>query len=93
MTPQVLRGTLFPDGRLELQGIPSVPAGEVEVTLRPVQREAGDRDNWWMYLKRARAESESDGTANRSADEIELDRVRFRVEGSGLQSDDSSNGR
>jgi hypothetical protein len=93
MTPQVLRGTLLPDGTLELLGIPSVPAGEVEVTLRPVQREAVDGADWWSYLQRARAESEADGTASRGADEIEADRVRFRVEGEGLQSDGCSSGR
>jgi hypothetical protein len=34
-TPNIVRGVLKPDGTLELDERPSMPAGRVEVTIRP----------------------------------------------------------
>lgn len=81
MVAQVLRGTLKPNGTLELWESPQLPAGDVEITLRPINRESPVATGWWSYLQRARAEAESEGTANRSEYEIEAERQQFREEG------------
>ena len=39
-TSNVLRGILHPDGTLELAGRPTLPAGDVEVTIRPAAKAA-----------------------------------------------------
>jgi hypothetical protein len=67
----VVQGTLKPDGTLELEKTPSVPAGPVEVTIRSLQA-ATPRKDWWQYLQRARAELEAMG--HRFANESEIAR-------------------
>jgi hypothetical protein len=81
MAPEVLRGTLNPDGTLYLRGVSRLPAGEVEVTIRPAEVTPEELDeDWWGYLQRARAAAEAEGTACRDAEEIEAERRAFRAE-------------
>ncbi len=80
MTTETLTGLLKPDGTLELDEAPRLPAGRVEVVLYllPVSESESDRGDWWDYLQRARAEAESSGTRFRTQGEIEADRAAFR---------------
>jgi len=56
----VLRGILHPDGTLELAERPTLPAGNVEVTIRPVTSEA-PKETLWEAMQRSRAELEASG--------------------------------
>ena len=71
-TSNVIRGTLHPDGTLELAERPSLPAGQVEVMIRPVLVETPDED-LWQYLQRTRAELEASGQGFRTKEEIDAD--------------------
>jgi hypothetical protein len=74
----VVRGTLKPDGSLELDSPPNLPAGPVEVILRSLSSPAQSSEDWWQYLQRARAESEAGGGPYRTEEEIEEERQDFR---------------
>jgi hypothetical protein len=74
----VVRGTLKPDGRLELDTPPNLPAGPVEVVLRSLSSPAQSREDWWQYLQRVRGESEAAGGHYRPEGEIEAERQDFR---------------
>jgi hypothetical protein len=71
-TTHVVRGTIHPDGTLELAEPLTLPAGEVEVTLRPVKTER-QGENWFDYLQRTRAELEASGAVFRTKQEIDAD--------------------
>jgi hypothetical protein len=74
----VVRGTLKPDGSLELDSPPNLPAGPVEVVLRSLSSPARSSEDWWQYMQRARAESEATGGPYRTEEEIEAERQDFR---------------
>ena len=74
----VLRGTLKPDGSLELDNPPDLPAGPVEVVLRSLLSPTQNGGDWWQYLQRARAELEAAGGPFRTAEDIEQERREFR---------------
>ncbi len=76
-TSHVIRGTLNPDGTLELAERPDLPAGPVEVTIRPVA-EVPKSGNWFDYLRRARAELEASGAVFRTKEEIDADIEEMR---------------
>ena len=88
----VLRGILHPDGTLELAERPSLPAGNVEVTIRPVVEVAAG-ENWLEHLQWTRAELEASGATFRTKEEIDadledlrdwdsrLDEIRLQIEG------------
>jgi hypothetical protein len=59
----VIRGTLNPDGTLELDGRPEVPAGPVEVTIRALQQPCSSSENWWEFLERSRSELQEAGSS------------------------------
>jgi hypothetical protein len=69
-TQVVVRGTLKPDGTLELAEAPALPPGPVEVTVRALAVAEPPRENWWEYLQRARAELEAMGHQFSTAEEI-----------------------
>jgi hypothetical protein len=71
-TSNVLRGILHPDGTLELADRPTLPAGDVEVTIRPAARVVTG-ENWLEYLQRTRAELEASGAVFRTKEEIDAD--------------------
>lgn len=56
-----VRGTLKPDGTLELDEKLNLPAGRVQVTVQPLTATAAPAEDWWEYLQRARAEREASG--------------------------------
>jgi hypothetical protein len=74
----VLRGTLKPDGSLELDNPPDLPAGPVEVILRSLSSATQNGGDWWQYLQRARAELEAAGRPFRTMEDIEQERREFR---------------
>jgi hypothetical protein len=69
----VLQGTLKADGTLELAHRPPLPAGPVEVTLRPLGGGPDTGSDWWQYLQNARRELEAAGHAFRTPAEIDAD--------------------
>lgn len=71
------RGTVMPDGKLELDHSPGLPPGPVEVIVRSVKVSDSDED-WWQSLQRARADTETNGTADRSVEDIQKEREDFR---------------
>jgi len=73
----VLRGILHPDGTLELTERPTLPAGQVEVTIRPVV-EPVKGENWLEYLQRTRAKLEASGATFRTKEEIDSDIEEMR---------------
>jgi hypothetical protein len=71
-TTHVVRGTIHPDGTLELAEPLTLPAGEVEVTLRPVKT-VRQGENWFECLERIRARREATGYPFRTKEEIDAD--------------------
>jgi hypothetical protein len=76
-TPKIVRGVLNPDGTLVLDERPSLPAGRVEVTIRPLEKQ-GEAEDWWAYMQRARAELEAAGHGFRTKEEIDADIENLR---------------
>ncbi|WP_435008860.1 hypothetical protein P12x_000110 [Tundrisphaera lichenicola] len=69
-TSNVVRGILKVDGTLKLDQRPSVPAGPVKVTIRPLATEDREEDIW-EYMQRSRAELEAAGHRFRTKEEID----------------------
>jgi hypothetical protein len=61
LAEEVLEGTLRPDGTLELDREPQLPAGRVRVTIRVAAPVAESGEDWFQYLQRTRAELEAAG--------------------------------
>jgi hypothetical protein len=74
----LVQGTLKPDGTLELDEKPPLPAGPVEVLIRSQLQVGGEKESWWEYLQRARQELLAQGKSFRSKAEIDADRDRER---------------
>jgi hypothetical protein len=74
----VLRGILKPDGSLELDTAPDLPASPVEVALRSLPSSTQNGGDWWQYLQQARAELIAAGGPFRTAEDIEQERREFR---------------
>jgi hypothetical protein len=74
----VVRGTLKPDGSLELDSRPNLPAGPVEVVLRSLASPDSGNEDWWQYLQRVRAELEAAGGPFQTAEAIDKERQDFR---------------
>ena len=75
----VVRGILKPDGSLELESPPDLPAGPVEVVLRSLVSPDPGTEDWWQYLQRVRAELEAAGGPFRTAEAIDKERQDFRA--------------
>ena len=73
-----VKGSVKPDGTLELDERLQLPAGRVRVTVQPVAETAPPAENWFEYLMRVRAEREAAGVHFRTAEEIEAEREDFR---------------
>lgn len=73
----VLRGILHPDGTLELAERPTLPAGDVEVTIRPVAKVVAG-ENWLECLMRIRAEREAAGYPFRTKEELDAEMADIR---------------
>ena len=74
----VVHGWVKPDGSLELDEKLQFPAGPVQVTVRPAAELTTPKEDWWVYLQRARAEIEAKGGPFRTAEEIEAEQEDFR---------------
>ena len=58
-------GTLKPDGTLELNEIPNLAPGPVDVLIRKQIAPTGTSESWWEFLERGRAELLAyDGTSS-----------------------------
>jgi hypothetical protein len=68
----VVRGILHPDGTLELAERPTLPAGDVEVTIRPAAKVVTG-ENWLECLQRIRSEREAAGYPFRTKAEIDAE--------------------
>lgn len=60
VTEITVEGTLKPDGTLDLDQKPNLPAGRVTVIVRQ-QIEPSIQEGWWPYMQRIRAEREAAG--------------------------------
>lgn len=67
----VIRGTLNPDGTLNLETRPEVPAGPVEVTIRAVAQPSASTENWWEFLQRSRAELQAAGSTFMTEEDVQ----------------------
>ena len=87
MTPAqvVVQGTLKPDGTLELDEKPNLPAGRVEVIVRAVPPPNPPPEDWWQFLQRARAELEASGHRFRTKEEIDADLEDLRSDNERLE--------
>jgi hypothetical protein len=74
----VLRGTVKPDGTLELPGKVGLPAGPVEVTVKALAPAGGE--DLLAVLARIRAEQQASGHVPRSREEIDAEVRRMRDE-------------
>jgi hypothetical protein len=72
----LVRGRLKPDGTLELDETPALPAGPVEVLIRLQPPAHEGAETWWEYLQRSRAELLAQGQTFRRKEEIDADRSR-----------------
>ena len=58
----MIEGTLKPDGTLELDQKPNLPAGRVTVVLRQeAKAPEPPKEDWWQFLQNARKRMEEAG--------------------------------
>jgi hypothetical protein len=69
----VLYGTLRPDGTLELEGKPDLPAGRVKVFLEAVRERQPGEPGWWEILQQIKQEQAARGFRGRSREEIDAE--------------------
>ena len=83
LTETVIEGTLKPDGTLELDQKPNLPAGRVKVVLR---QEADPKppqpmgDYFFQVIAEIRADQHARGHVPRSGEEVEAERRELRQE-------------
>jgi hypothetical protein len=75
----VIRGTLTPDGSLELVERPSLPPGPVEVIIRSLPTVNTTSEDFLQYLQRARLELEAEGASFRTKEEIDAELEELRT--------------
>ena len=66
----VVRGTLTPDGKLELDEKPGVPPGPVHVTVAAIRSEPSGEDTWCV-LERIWARRQARDARPRAAEDID----------------------
>jgi hypothetical protein len=76
----VLRGTLKPDGTLELAGPVGLPPGPVEVRVTPAPAERPAGESVWEVLDRIHAEQRARGFVGRTREEIDAEINAMRDE-------------
>jgi hypothetical protein len=74
-----VKGTLKPDGSLELDERPNLPPGRVEVVLR-AEAEAVPKEGLWTVLERIAREREELGMQGRTREQIDADITALRDE-------------
>ena len=76
-----IRGTLTPDGKIELDHLPPIRSGPVEVTVEPVSEETEPpRESVWVLLDRIHAEQRARGFQPRTKEEIDAEINALRDE-------------
>ncbi len=75
----LLRGTVLPDGSLQIADTVKLPPGPVEVVVRPVEA-AKSGEDVLAVLARIRAEQQASGYKPRTAEEIDADIREMRDE-------------
>ena len=73
-TPVVIRGTLRPDGQLELAEKVALPPGPVQVTVQPVKMTVLE------FVRQMEIEREGTGYVPRTREEIDADLNAMRDE-------------
>ncbi len=58
----MIRGTLNPDGTLQLESRPDLPAGPVEVVIRAIGHPSVSSEGWREFLPRSRTELQAAGS-------------------------------
>ncbi len=77
ITEAVIRGTLKPDGTLELDHKPNLPPGRVQVIVQALpDLPAGDP--FWDMMKSIWAEQKARGHVSRSVEDVEAERRETR---------------
>src|SRR4051812_33424943 len=69
----VVRGTLRPDGTLELNEKPNPAPGRAEVRLHPVGESEKSEPGWWEVLQQIRKDQDARGFKRRSREEIDAE--------------------
>jgi hypothetical protein len=67
----VLEGTLKPDGTLELDERPSLPAGRVRIVLLSLSPSAAPRPGWWEVLQEIWSEQAASAHKPRTKEQID----------------------
>lgn len=70
-TEITVEGTLKPDGTLELDQKPNLPAGRVTVLLRQESAPAPPKEDWWQFMQRTRRELEAAGSHFMNEEEVQ----------------------
>ncbi len=76
-TTEVLRGILKPDGSLELEAKPTLPAGPVRVTVESLPEQT---ESVWTILERIWAARKARGAVPRTREQIDADVEAIRRE-------------
>lgn len=79
-THVVVEGTLKPDGSLEVAEKFSLPPGRVRVTIEVLDESVSSGEDWFEYLRGARAERESAGARFRTREELDAEINAMRDE-------------
>lgn len=79
-TQVVVEGTLKPDGSLEVAEKLGLPPGRVRVTIEVLGESDSPEEDWFEYLKRARAERESTVAGFRAGEAIDAEINAMRDE-------------
>lgn len=78
---ETLKGTLKPDGTLELDSSPSLAPGRVLVTLQSMPaRQEPSAPGWWEVAERIWAERAASGRQPRTKEQIDADLAALRAE-------------
>jgi hypothetical protein len=78
--PLVLEGTLRPDGTLQLDEKPNLPAGRVRVTVQPLPSPARAGESLMSRMQAVWAAQKARGHVPRSREEIDADLRALRDE-------------
>jgi hypothetical protein len=75
-----VRGTVLPDGSLELAAPLPLPQGEVEVTIRPVTATPAPEESLADFLDRITAQQKARGHVSPTAERIDSEIRQMRDE-------------
>jgi uncharacterized protein (UPF0335 family) len=78
---QIIQGTLRPDGTLDLDEKPNLPAGRVQVVLQRIERPDRPRATLAEVFEEIRQDQQAWGFAGRSKEEIDAEIRALRDEG------------